>query len=54
MLIVQGLGRFSASQVSKEEVPPEEEVKDQDALWLAEGEMLEDVNRFKLIEEGEG
>ena len=33
---------------------PEEEVKDQDALWLAEGEMLEDVNRFKLIEEGEG
>ena len=52
---MQGLGRFSASRVYKEETSPEEESKASGFdLWIAEGEVLTDVNRFSVIASGEG
>ena len=53
--MVYGLGRFSASQVYKEEEEKQEEERKEAyrELWLAEGQLLTDVNRFNLISENE-
>ena len=50
-LMVQGIGRFSASKVYKEVDELQEEVKAQEPqdLWIGEGQLLTDVNRFDLI-----
>lgn len=65
-LLVSGLGRFSAARVYKEEDPiaPEEQEESKEAmearrvrqmgdLWIAEGQLLHDVNRFDLIAQSE-